>query len=171
MLFWFLGLTVLVVFLTLGRRRIDYRLVLLGALIPDLIDRPLGLLSPDATTRSVSHSLVFVLALMFAIMFFLRGSAARRWFVFPIAILIHLAIDGMWNYPQTFFWPFFGPEFSLIHEGAKPWLLASKELIGIAILVYLGYAYDLHTGESRREFLAQGTLSNRRPARGGSNGR
>ena len=42
MLFWHLGMTCAIVFFALGARRIDYRVVLLGAIISDVIDKPIG---------------------------------------------------------------------------------------------------------------------------------
>lgn len=163
---WFLGATVLIVFLTLGRRRIDYRMVLLGALLPDLIDRPVG--GWVGEPRSFAHTFLFSLVLLLAVQLILRGDAARRWFVLPIAMLIHLALEGMWSQPETLFWPLFGSEFSAVpvqpswlrvaaHPADHP-VRALGELGGLAILLYMGYAYDLHRPARRRQFLKTGTL-------------
>jgi len=43
LILWHLGLAALIVYASLGRRRIDYRYVLLGAVLPDLVDGILGL--------------------------------------------------------------------------------------------------------------------------------
>ena len=38
-----MGVAAVIVYVTLGRRRIDYRFVLLGAVLPDVVDAVLGL--------------------------------------------------------------------------------------------------------------------------------
>src|SRR5919106_6628992 len=43
MIFWHMGVAAAIVYSTLGRRRIDYRFVLLGAVLPDIVDGLLGL--------------------------------------------------------------------------------------------------------------------------------
>lgn len=172
MFFWHLGVTSAVVFLTLGRRRIDYRVVLLGAILPDLIDKPIGRIFFENTfenSRLVGHTLAFVVLLLFAVQVTLRGPTARRWFVLPIAALIHLALDAMWSHPVTLFWPLFGVHFPrfpvenywldvLLRPFEHP-VEAVKELVGLGVLLYLGYAYELHRPGPRREFLRTGALS------------
>lgn len=171
MLFWHLGLTAALVFVTLGRRRIDYRVVLFGAILPDLIDKPLGRIFFEdrfETSRLFGHTLLFPVALLLLIQLILRGEAARRWFVLPIAALIHLALDGMWADPVTLFWPFFGTTFPpmpvesywvdvLLRPLRHP-AEAVKELAGLVILLYFARAFDLHRPQERREFLRTGLL-------------
>ena len=171
MLFWHLGVTAAVIFFTLGRRRIDYRVVLLGAVLPDIIDKPIGRLFFEETfqnSRLFGHTLLLSVVLLLGIQLTLRGKTARRWFILPIAMLLHLVLDGMWNQPITFFWPLFGTDFPKMPE-ANYWLdvlrrplehpaSAAQELIGLLLLFYLGWAYHLHQREARREFLRTGTL-------------
>ena len=171
MLFWHLGLTCLIVFLALGTRRIDYRVVLLGSLIPDLLDKPVGRILFEErfhTSRLYGHTLLFVVVLLLAVQLALRGSTARRWFILPIAVLIHLALDGMWNDPVTLFWPLFSTTFPpdpvenywlevLLRPLEHPWELA-KELVGLGVLLYLFRAFDLQDPMRRREFLRSGRL-------------
>ena len=178
MLFFHLGVTAAIVYATLGRRRIDYRVVLLGAILPDLIDKPIGrifLSDRFQTGRLWGHTLLFVVVLSLAVMLFLRGEAARRWFVLPMAALLHLALDGVWNHPQTFFWPLFGTTFP---PDPHPWywwqaLLRPftdpaeglKELLGLVLLVYLAVGHDLQKRDVRRAFLRTGKLEGGNPAR------
>jgi inner membrane protein len=177
MLFWHLGLTAAVIFLTLGRRRIDYRVVLLGAILPDLIDKPIGRIFFEKefqTSRLFGHTLLVWVVLLLAIQLTLRGATARRWFILPIAAMLHLALDGMWNDPVTLFWPLFGTEFPkvpvetywlevLTRPLEYPWV-AIQELVGLGLLIYLGFAYRLHESVPRREFLRTGTLAEPRGA-------
>lgn len=170
-LFFHLGVTVLVVFVTLGRRRIDYRVVMAGALLPDLIDEVLRLLSifgSDQGRRLAGHTLLFTVALLLSIQGFLRGAAARRWFVLPIAASIHLALDGMWSYPMTLFWPLFGARFGagpamaswaevVLHPAAHPGAFFA-EAAGLGVLIYTGYSFGLFRRDRLREFLRTGVL-------------
>lgn len=175
MLFWHLGVTAAIVYATLGRRRIDYRVVLLGALLPDLIDVPLGrFLFRDryGAQHLWGHTLLLVVALSLGVMLFLRGDAARRWFVLPMAALIHLGLDAMWSHPVAFYWPLFGPFpseaiGSLMHSMQlllRPATIL-KELVGLGLLAYLFVGHDLQDPGHRREFLRTGKLEGANPAR------
>lgn len=180
MLFWHTGVTAAVVLLTLGRRRIDYRVVALGALLPDLVDKPVGRIFFEdrfESGRLFGHTLAFSVALLLAVQLFLRGDAARRWFVLPVASLLHLALDGMWNDPVTLFWPAFGTEFPKVPvEGYWLEVLlrplrhpreALQELVGLALLAYMAAAFGLHRRDLRREFLRTGRLAGERGSRRG----
>lgn len=171
MLFWHLGMTAIVVFFTLGRRRIDYRVVLLGAILPDLIDKPIGRLFFEEefqNSRLYGHTLLMWTAVLLLVMIALRGEAARRWFILPIAGMIHLVLDGMWNHPVTLFWPLFGTSFPknptnsywldvLFYVFRNP-IIGMQELIGIVAVVYLGMAYGLHKSEAFKRFVKTGEL-------------
>lgn len=171
MIFWHLGLTGFVVLFTLGRRRIDYRVVALGAILPDLIDKPIGrVLFENAfeTSRLWGHTLVLWLAVMLGIQLVLRGDTARRWFVLPIAAMVHLVLDGMWSDPITLFWPLFGGGFppmptdnywleALLRPFEYPWE-AVKELVGLALTVYLARSFELFDRDNFRRFLRTGEV-------------
>ena len=43
MIFWHMGAAAVIVYVTLGRSRIDYRWILAGAVLPDLVDGALSL--------------------------------------------------------------------------------------------------------------------------------
>ena len=174
MLFWHLGMTCAIVFFALGARRIDYRVVLFGAIVPDLIDKPIGRLffaDQFQNGRLFGHTLLVPTVLLLVIQLTLRGAIARRWFILPICMLLHQVLDGMWNEPIIWFWPLFGADFPpdpidnywlevLRRPLEYPWELA-KELIGLGVLVYLALAYKLQDPELRRRFLRKGELIER----------
>lgn len=178
MILWHLGVTAAVVFLTLGRRRIDYRVVLAGSLLPDLIDKPIGRIFLEEefqNSRIFGHTFLLAILLLLIVQIFLRGESARRWFVLPIAVVLHLALDGMWGQPVTLFWPLLGAEFPKIPV-ENYWLEVLlrplehpvegvKELVGTTCLVYLGWAFELHRRGPRAVFLRTGALPS---SRGGS---
>ena len=113
-------------------RLIDYRVLALGSMMPDIIDKPLTLiLLPDVfegVTRTIGHSLLFPL-LLFVIWRLVSGS--RRNFLLPLAIgsAVHLVLDGMFTHPGTLLWPFMGWGFvdgghpDLFSSLAIPWTL------------------------------------------------
>jgi len=177
MFFWYLGATVVLVFMTLGRRSIDYRVVMLGAILPDLIDKPIGRIFFEdefQNSRVFGHTLLFALVLVLAIQFTLRGRTARHWFVLPIACLIHLALDGMWSQPITLFWPLFGTKFPIVTV-ENYWLEELRnlfvhplglfeEVAGVLMLLYVGYAYGLNQKDRLKAFLKTGALTDKLPA-------
>lgn len=171
MLFWHLGVTAAIVFVTLGRKRIDYRIVLLGAILPDLIDKPLGRIFFEdqfGTSRLFGHTLAFVLALFLLTQLILRGETLRRWFILSIACLLHLGLDAMWNDPVTLFWPLFGTKFPP-HPVDSYWLEVLlrpfehpveglKEVAGLVCLLYLGIGHGIVRGPGLKAFLRTGRL-------------
>lgn len=95
------------------RNRIDYRFVALGALLPDLIDKPLTwFLFPNAFNDDhiFGHALLLPLSLLLLGLFFARRGDARP-FLVGAGALTHLLVDPVVLYPQTLFWPLLGLEF------------------------------------------------------------
>lgn len=174
MLFWHLGMTCAIVFFALGARRIDYRVVLLGAIISDLVDKPIGRIFFEdhfESGRLYGHTLLVATVLLLGIQLTLRGATARRWFILPICMLIHQVLDAMWNSPIAWFWPLFGTEFPadpkddywwevLTRPLDHPWVLV-QELVGLGLLIYLARAYKLQDPDLRRRFLRRGQLIER----------
>jgi hypothetical protein len=174
MLFWHLGMTCAIVFFALGARRIDYRVVLLGAVISDVVDKPIGRIFFEdyfESGRLYGHTLLVATVLLLTIQLTLRGATARRWFILPICMLIHQVLDAMWDSPIAWFWPLFGSKFPpdpkdnywwevLTRPLDHPWVLV-QEAVGLALLIYLARAYKLQDPDLRRRFLRQGQLIER----------
>lgn len=169
MILWHLGVTALIVYVTLGRRRIDYRFILLGAILPDLVDGILGLfLFEGPSGRWVAHSIVAVIVVSVAIIVGLRGE--RRLSVFGLGVgwLVHLVADGMWAAPETFLWPAFGTSFSDAPAEPYAWDVLldplshlstwAGELAGAAILVWFWVAFEMGRDNRFRLFLSDGYL-------------
>jgi len=74
----------------------NLRLIVLGSILPDLIDKPLGILGFGGG-RFISHTLLFTLALVVKKELFF-GS------------LVHLLLDRMWENPQILLFPILGFE-------------------------------------------------------------
>lgn len=87
---------------------IDYRLVFLGSLLPDIIDKPLGGLVLRETLgngRIYSHTLLFLFFLIIAGKFACFKYRRPGLFVLAGGSTIHCILDGMWRSPETFLWP------------------------------------------------------------------
>jgi inner membrane protein len=169
MLLWHLGTAMALVYVTLGRRRIDYRFVLLGAILPDLVDGVLGVFVFDGPAgRWIAHSLLTVIVIAVAIILGLRGE--RRLAVFGIAVgwLLHLVADGMWEAPETFLWPAFGTDFADSPTEPYSWDVLLRpwehlgtwggEVVGVAILAWFWVAFEMKRDGRFQLFLRDGYL-------------
>jgi hypothetical protein len=167
---WHAGLTMLIVWFVLrGNQRVDYRIVAIASLIPDLIDKPIGRIifkSRFESGRIYAHTLILNLAL-FCVLFFMRGRAKRKFVLIPLSSLLHLAEDGVWSTPKIFWWPLFGTSFpkepvsggTLAFLGAftSPAMIV-QEAIGLAAILFLLGSHGLLTADGIRSFIRTGHL-------------
>ena len=169
MLLWHLGVAAVITYVSLGRRRIDYRFVLAGAIAPDFVDGVLRLAVPDNSSgRYLAHSLLAVVAVAIAILVLTSGKRRLAAFGLAVGWLLHLVGDGMWNSPQTFLWPAFGSAFSSSPAEPYSWdLLTSPlshlstwgaEAVGTACLAWFYVAFRLGSEGRLRRFLCDGYL-------------
>ena len=169
MILWHLGAAALLTYVTLGRRRVDYRFVLLGAIAPDVVDPLLSLFVDQGPAgRGLAHSLLAVSVVAVTIMLVTRGEQRLALFGIAVGWLLHLVADGMWQAPATFLWPAFGTEFAAAPAEPYSWdLLAdplghlgtwAAELAGLAALAWFWVAFELRRDARWRAFLADGYL-------------
>jgi membrane-bound metal-dependent hydrolase YbcI (DUF457 family) len=131
--------------------KIDYRMVIIGSLLPDIIDKSTFLLAGAGngtlSGRDFAHSLLFSVLLFAGGLFLLRYR--KPWLLLlSLGNFVHLLLDRIWDMPDTLFWPFLGP---LEGRPSANWLserwhdLLTKptiyvpEIIGIIILLYFTY--------------------------------
>ena len=168
MILWHAGLSMVIVwFVMRGNPRVDYRVVAVASLIPDIIDKPIGRIlfkSRFESGRIFGHTLLLNVA-VFCVLFFMRGRAKRQFVLVPISSLLHLAEDGIWSTPRVFWWPLFGSEFPKepVTGGPLAFLLASagivvQEAVGLAAILFLLSAHGLLNPEGIRSFLKTGHL-------------
>ncbi len=98
-------------------REIEYKKVALAALLPDLIDKPLAVfVFPELKSAMLfSHTLLFHLAVWLLV--FLKG---WRHLPYALAFTGHLLLDRIWDFPQTFFFPFKGWRFHRWRDVGSP---------------------------------------------------
>lgn len=113
----------LVVGYLLADRLRDMTLVLpciFGALLPDLIDKPLGLLvlsESIGSGRIFFHTLLFLLLLLIPGWALLSRHRAPALFAVAIGVASHQVLDLMWEEPKTWFYPFLGQFEPTVQEG------------------------------------------------------
>ena len=168
MILWHAGLTMLIVwFVMRGNPRVDYRIVAVASLLPDIVDKPLGRIFLKArydSGRLFGHTLLLNVA-FFCVLFFMRGRAKRTFVLVPISSLLHLAEDGMWSSPRIFWWPLFGTSFPKdpVPGGAAGFLVPTtahlvQEGIGLAVIAWLLASHGLLNRDGIRAFLRTGHL-------------
>ncbi len=155
MFLWFAGLSFALVWLVFRSPALDYRLVMLGSVLP-LGELVLG-------GPKVLHTLVFAVALMSLIMLVTqkRRLVRRRLISLPIGIMMHLVLDGIWVDTAVFWWPFFGLPFeaSGLPELARPLgVIVAMELIGLGALWWCWREFDFSDPRHRKIFLETGHL-------------
>lgn len=156
MLLWFLGLSVVVVWQVFRDTAVDYRLVMAGALAPDVIDVATG-------GHGGAHSAVVSAGLLVAVMVATRGRRAlrRRLLALPVGTFLHLVLDGAWTQPMVFWWPVLGWPLpgdgppSLHRPGV---VLVVQEAAGLMALAWWWHRFRLHQPERRRMFVRTGRL-------------
>lgn len=93
---------------------------IVGALLPDLVDKPLGLLVLSASMgsgRIFSHTLLFLLLLLIAGLVLRSRYRAPGLLAVAIGVASHQVLDLMWEMPETWFYPFLGQFKPIVQEG------------------------------------------------------
>ena len=171
MLLWHVGATLWLFRWIFRDPKVDIRFLLLGAILSDLIDMPIGTLvlaDRFSTGELWFHSLLLPSLYMSAVLLFThRGRKRRAYMALGVGWLFHLLLDGMWTAPDVFLWPFFGweipmgeaPYWPLAWERAlsDPWRWV-MESVGLAYLVWLWIAVGLNIKERRESLKTSGRL-------------
>lgn len=162
MLFWHLGGSLFLFRYLFRDPAVDVRFLMAGAVLPDLLDKPTGLIF-FGTARVFGHTLVFFAALLTAVLLLTRRGkpSRRRWMALAVGVMFHLLLDGMWTLRDTLLWPFFGWEF----PAGVPndwttfrWSLLFQEVTGLAYLLWLWRRYNLSAPTRRRNLLKTGVI-------------
>ena len=171
MLLWHIGASVGFIRYAFRDQRMDLRFLALGAVLSDLVDLPVAVLlwSNYESARLVGHSTMFAVVLMVAVLVLTRrGLWRKRLILLATGVLLHLALDAMWQSPETLWWPFFGWEFTqsgFATYGAyaselvsNPWVWVG-EIVGLVYLVALWRKAELSKASLRKVFVRTGVIS------------
>lgn len=132
---------------------IDIRLLLIGSLLPDIIDKPVGQFFFRETFgngRIFSHTLLF-LVIIAVVGSFLYKSRRKVWLlILASGTFMHLILDEMWSAPRTLFWPFLGFTFervdltnwasNIFHALISNPEVYIPEAVGLVILLWFALA-------------------------------
>ena len=164
------------------RRPLDYRLVVLMAILPDVIDRTLyAFVIPGAEGgRLFAHTLLFNLALLAALV-----AIRRDLWIYGLLPLVHLLFDLESLSAEQLFWPFLGADLSnveipggLAETSGQPYAERVRDRIedilgtyggasvrsflidagGLAALMVMAVRAKLHQWRRLRRLIALGSI-------------
>lgn len=133
MLFWFIGTAAAAAWLVFRDPRFPFLPLVAGALVPDVVEIPLGRIGP-------LHSAVVAFGAMLAVMLLTIGRRSVRRVVLAgtMGVLLHLVFDGAFAETEAFWWPLLGapPEGTRVPtlERSLP-LNLGLEVVGVGLLV------------------------------------
>ena len=155
MVLWFWGTAFLTVWLVFHDPSIDYRLLLVGAVLPDVVDAPFG-------GAGVAHSITFAVAVLVVVVLATIGHRAlrRQLLALPIGIFLHLVFDGAFANTEVFWWPFTGatPGDQPLPSIDRGVLSLVFEVAGLVILVWAWRRFGLADHRRRKLFWRTGHL-------------
>ena len=126
MFFWFIATAVLTIAWVFKDPRFDYRLLAVGAVLPDLVDWPTG--------WRVMHSVVTSIAVLALVMLVSLGRKPYRKLLLglPIGMFLHLVFDGAFTSAEMFWWPIGGWDFSVaeLPVVSRGWWNVPLEIVG-----------------------------------------
>lgn len=167
---WHVGATIALTRYAFRDDRMDLRVLAFGAILPDLIDSPVGLIWFESlgSVRLVTHTLLASAAMMIGVVLSTRrGRPRKRWMPLAIGMLMHLLLDAMWNDPETLWWPFLGWEFSqtgfatagaYVESIVSDWRVWALEAVGLVYLIVLGRRAGLSRRTAWQRLRTTGTL-------------
>lgn len=155
-LLWFAGLTIVAVWNVFHDPTIDHRLLVLGALLPDIVDAPFGgARAGHAVVTSIALLLVTVVSTIG------RRGLRRRLLAVPIGSFLHLVLDGVFSSTRVFWWPFTGlslPSVRLPSVQRPIGLTVAMEAAGLVALAWVWNRFGLDDADQRRHFWRTGRL-------------
>lgn len=156
MFFWFIGTAVVAVWFVFRDPAFDYRLLVVGGVLPAPVDALFG-------GARVLHSVTFAVALLAVLMLATPGRKPIRKVLLglPIGILLHLVFTGAWTNTTVFWWPFGGVGFDgAPHPVAeRGWWNLPLEVVGLALCWWIAQRADLRETANRNRFRQTGQLS------------
>ena len=156
MLLWFVFGAIFGVWNVFQSPGLDFRLIVAGALLPELIDLPFG-------AQAYAHTLLAAVLVLVVTMLATRGRGRRlrrrRALGLAIGWFSVLVLSAAWTNKEVFWWPAFG--------GARPsaplfaaWpVVVVEELLGVAAAWWTWSRFGLRDATRRREFFRSGRLT------------
>jgi hypothetical protein len=155
-LLWYAAGSVFVVWNVFQSAGLDFRAVAIGALLPLVVDLPVG-------HQALGHALVAPVAALVVVMLATSGRGRRllrrRWIGLPIGWFCGLALSGAFASQKIFWWPGFGRSFGHVALLPGVAVVVIEELLGVAAAVWIWRRFGLRDHGRRRELLRRGRLA------------
>ena len=148
---------------------IDIRLLLIGSLLPDIIDKPIGQFFFKETFsngRIFCHTLLFLIIITLTGLYLYRRRSTTWLLVLSFGTFTHLVCDLMWRSPRTLLWPIYGLAFErldlidwmprMLHMLVTDPKVYVPELVGAVILIW--FAVGLVRGRKAFAFVKYGQV-------------
>lgn len=130
MFVWFVATAILTIAWVFKDPRFDYRLLAVGAVLPDIIDWPTG--------WRVMHSVITSIVLLAVVMLVTIGRKPSRKILLglPLGTFLHLVFDGAFTNTEVFWWPLGGWGFSVdaLPVVSRGWWNVPLEVFGAIAL-------------------------------------
>jgi membrane-bound metal-dependent hydrolase YbcI (DUF457 family) len=151
--------------------KIDFRIVVVSAMFPDLVDKLIGMLilgEEVANGRIFTHSVITVTVLAVAILNLSKIKFSRlsipALYIFPA--FLHLVFDFLWDEPETLLWPLLGTGFPKVGVEFADYfdillsdpLVWTTEIIGSVIIIILFIRFRVYLKDNFVAFIKKGRL-------------
>ena len=156
MVLWFAVLAPVAVAEVFRSPLVDYRLVVVGALLP--------LVEVVAGRSLLLHTLAAPVVVLTVVMLTTMGHrlVRRRLLGVPIGLFLHLVLDATWADSTSFWWPAFGlsPAEVAVPEIGRPLaLLVVLDLVAVGVAVWAWRRYHLADRANRELLVRTGHLA------------
>jgi membrane-bound metal-dependent hydrolase YbcI (DUF457 family) len=139
--------------------------VLVGAILPDLIDKPLSLMGFGGG-RTIAHTLLFACIVTAVVSTGFQRARAMPWLVLSFGVWTHLLLDMMWDVPGVLLWPTLGLDFpvhavdtgGLLHMLLTNPYIYGGEIVGSILILGIAVKNSMYTKVALRRFLSRGML-------------
>jgi inner membrane protein len=148
---------------------IDYRFVILGAILPDLVDKPIVSFFTNSVGRGerfIGHTLAFSIGVLLIGVINLVLRKRTSLLILGVGSLIHTLLDLMWVFPKTYLFPIYGFNIPMILDPGKIPLYAKLyfsiysylfwEIVGLFIIYK--YCFKKMKLRGLLEFITKGRL-------------
>ena len=155
MFLWFIGTAVVSVWYVFRDPRFDYRLLAVGAVLPDAVELPGG-------HARWAHSLTTSVGVLVLVMVVTAGRRPirRLLLALPIGMLLHLVWDGAFASTSVFWWPFTGSWGNVrVPSLQRGWWNIAFEVAGAALLAWMWRRCELADPQRRRALVHHGVLT------------
>jgi inner membrane protein len=147
---------------------LDIRVLMVGSLFPDLIDKPLAFIG-FSDGRSIAHTLIVTLFVLVTGLFLFFNYKKSWLLAIGIGMSSHLILDSMWLAPHTLLWPIYGWSFPVSsHEAGftqiSLWWSTLKSDVtvgiteGIGAAILIGLVWILARKKMLQTFITKGII-------------